>query len=69
MLRGQKKSANTTHLYEILKEITPTLHIESDIELDNYKNLIQTSKNIGITAGASTPDYIIKQIEDKLKTI
>lgn len=69
VVAGSKKSANTTHLYEILKEITKTLHIESDTELDNYKDLIQSSNNIGITAGASTPDYIIKQIENKLKTI
>ena len=69
VVAGSKKSANTTHLYEILKEITKTLHIESDTELDNYKDLIQSSNNIGITAGASPPDYIIKQIENKLKTI
>ena len=63
VVAGSKKSANTTHLYEILKEITKTLHIESDTELDNYKDLIQSSNNIGITAGASTPAYIINRIE------
>ncbi len=38
---GSKKSANTTHLAEILKDITRTIHIENDTELDNYKDLIQ----------------------------
>ena len=31
---GSKKSANTTHLAEILKDITKTIHIENDSELD-----------------------------------
>ena len=26
-------------------------------------------KNIGISAGASTPDYLIKEVEDKIKII
>lgn len=69
VVAGSKKSANTTHLAEILSKVTTTLHIEDDIELEKYKELIQNANNIGITAGASTPDYIIKRIEEKLKTI
>ena len=69
VVAGSKKSANTTHLAEILSKVTTTLHIEDDIELENYKEIIQKANNIGITAGASTPDYIIKRIEEKLKTI
>ena len=30
---GSKKSANTTHLAEILKDITTTIHIENDLSL------------------------------------
>ena len=63
---GSKKSANTTHLAEILCHITKTIHIETDVELDNYKDLIQNAQNIGVTAGASTPDYIINKVLDKL---
>ena len=63
---GSKKSANTTHLAEILCNITKTIHIESDCELDNYKDLIEKAQNIGVTAGASTPDYIINKVIDKL---
>lgn len=64
---GSKKSANTTHLAEILKGISNTIHIEDDKELENYKNIIQDAKNISITAGASTPENIIKNVLDKIK--
>lgn len=63
---GSKKSANTTHLAEILKEITKTIHIETDEELDEYSEIIKNSENIAITAGASTPDDIIKKVYNKL---
>lgn len=64
---GSKKSANTTHLAEILKDITKTIHIENDTELDNYKDLIEKAKKIGITAGASTPQKIIEKVINKLE--
>lgn len=63
---GSKKSANTTHLAEILTDITSTIHIETDVELQNYEDLIQKSQNIGVTAGASTPDMIIENVMKKL---
>ena len=63
---GSKKSANTTHLAEILREITKTIHIETDEELDEYSEIIKNSENIAITAGASTPDDIIKKVYNKL---
>lgn len=59
---GSKKSANTTHLAEILEGITTTIHIETQTDLKNYKDLIEKSMNIGITAGASTPENIIKSV-------
>lgn len=64
---GSKKSANTTHLAEILKKCTKTIHIENDSELENYKNLLCNVKNIGITAGASTPQNIITNVIEKIK--
>ena len=64
---GSKKSANTTHLAEILKDITNTIHIENDTELKEFEGLIKTSKEIGITAGASTPQNIIDNVIEKIK--
>ena len=64
---GSKKSANTTHLAEILKDITKTIHIENDIELEQYSDLVKTTKEIGITAGASTPQIIIDKVVSKIK--
>ena len=51
---------------EILREITTTIHIETDEELSEYEDLIKKSQNIAITAGASTPDDIIQKVHDKL---
>ncbi len=64
---GSKKSANTTHLAEILKDFTKTIHIENDNELEEYKDLFKDVKNIGITAGASTPQVIIDKVIEKIK--
>ncbi len=63
---GSKKSANTTHLAEILSGITSTVHIETDDELQNFDELIKNAQNIGVTAGASTPDAIIENVINKL---
>lgn len=63
---GSKKSANTTHLAEILKDITNTIHIENSNELEKYKDLIEKAKNISITAGASTPQDVIEEVLESL---
>jgi 4-hydroxy-3-methylbut-2-enyl diphosphate reductase len=64
---GSRSSANTSHLFEILREITPTIHIETEKELEEYTELIEKSKNIGVTAGASTPENIIEKVIDTIK--
>ncbi len=64
---GSKKSANTTHLAEILEGVSKTIHIENDSELDSYTNLIKNSKSIAITAGASTPQNIIDNVYKKIE--
>lgn len=64
---GGKNSSNTTKLYEICaKNCNNTIHIENSneipLELLNNKNI----KKIGITAGASTPDWVINETINKL---
>ncbi|QCX32616.1 bifunctional 4-hydroxy-3-methylbut-2-enyl diphosphate reductase/30S ribosomal protein S1 [Caloramator sp. E03] len=65
---GGKESSNTRKLYEICSENCPlTLFVESVDEIDF--NSIKNASSIGITAGASTPDYVIKEVVDKLNSI
>lgn len=64
---GSKNSANTTHLADICKEFTTTIHIESEKELEKYSELILKARNIGITAGASTPQSVIDKVVEKLE--
>lgn len=64
---GSKKSANTTHLAEILKNTASTIHIETSDELEEYKELIKKSQKISITAGASTPQNVIDKVIENIK--
>ena len=64
---GSKQSANTTHLAQIITGSTKTIHIESEKELDGYKDLINQSEKIAITAGASTPQQVIDSVLKKLE--
>ena len=57
---GGKNSANTTRLYRLCAEKCPTRHIETADELKD--EWFYGAKKIGITAGASTPDWIIKEV-------
>lgn len=66
---GGKNSANTTHLAEILEKITPTVHIESAEDLDIKSDTIKNAQNIGVTAGASTPENLINEVINILKKI
>jgi 4-hydroxy-3-methylbut-2-enyl diphosphate reductase len=64
---GGKNSGNTRRLYEICSKETKTHHIElaKDIKPAWFKN----KKIIGITAGASTPDWIIDEVKRRIKEI
>lgn len=62
---GGKNSANTIRLAEISNDMgTPTFHIESEEEL-KWKEL-SDFEHIGITAGASTPNWMIKRVSDHI---
>ena len=64
---GSKNSANTTHLAQIANEITNVIHIEHAGELKKYSDLIEKSQNIGVSAGASTPQNIIDKVIQMLE--
>ncbi|SKA83198.1 4-hydroxy-3-methylbut-2-enyl diphosphate reductase [Caloramator quimbayensis] len=62
---GGKESSNTKKLYEICRENCPlTIFAETAEDID--LNLFKDVNSIGITAGASTPDYVIKEAVDKI---
>lgn len=65
---GGRKSANTRHLKEVCEEQgTTAYHIEGPDELEAawFKGV----NRIGLTAGASTPDYSIDQVEARLREL
>lgn len=64
---GGKHSSNTKRLVEVCQKIIPTHHIETAKELKT--NWFKGVKKVGLTAGASTPDWIIKEVQIKLKNL
>ena len=68
---GGRNSGNTRRLAEIAGESgKPAYHIESETDLDNIDtDALVTSRLIGITAGASTPNWIIKKVYRALEAL
>jgi (E)-4-hydroxy-3-methyl-but-2-enyl pyrophosphate reductase len=65
---GGKNSANTSRLAKLCKEKDkPTYHVETSIELK--KGWFKDKKRIGVTAGTSTPNWIINQVIKKIKDL
>ncbi|MGB9809579.1 MAG: 4-hydroxy-3-methylbut-2-enyl diphosphate reductase [Caldanaerobacter sp.] len=65
---GGKHSSNTQKLRKICeKNCKNTYHIESADEI--MEEMIKEHEVIGITAGASTPDYVIDEVINKIKSI
>ena len=63
---GGKNSANTTRLAQLCAAKCQTYHIETASEIQ--PGWFDKIEKIGITAGASTPDWIIKEVYKKCKT-
>ena len=65
---GGKNSANTRHLAEICRGIQPrTWHVETEAELDPA--WFQGCKVVGLSAGASTPDWVIEGVAERLRLL
>lgn len=65
---GGKNSANTTQLAGFCISMSvPTYHIETASEVK--KEWFKDVEKVGITAGASTPDWIIEEVTDRIRHI
>ncbi len=65
---GGKNSSNTKQLFNICKENCPDSYlVENENELQ--PEWFEGKKLCGITAGASTPDWIIEAVIEKIKKI
>lgn len=64
---GGKKSANTHHLWEICERVKPSRLIQgaSDLDASWFDGLAA----VGITAGASTPDYVVDEVEAAIRRL
>lgn len=64
---GGRNSANTKRLADLAARTgTPAYQIETAAELENID--LQPYEHIGVSAGASTPNWIIDQVIDKISS-
>lgn len=65
---GGLNSANTTRLAHLSKQIgVKTYHIETEKQVQN--EWFKRNQKIGVTSGASTPDYITENVIKRIKKI
>ncbi len=62
---GGKKSNNTKQLFRLVRKIKSSHWIEN--EKDLRKSWFTRVQKVGITAGASTPEKVIKKVEEKIR--
>ncbi|MBE6956352.1 MAG: bifunctional 4-hydroxy-3-methylbut-2-enyl diphosphate reductase/30S ribosomal protein S1 [Ruminococcaceae bacterium] len=62
---GDNKSSNTKRLAELCRQLCPDVRLierADELDAESLRNL----SNVGITAGASTPEWIIKEVCNKM---
>lgn len=64
---GGKQSANTRHLWETCCAYKPSylVHDPGDLKAEWFAGV----STVGVTAGASTPDYVIEEIETRVREL
>ena len=63
---GDRHSSNTQKLFEICKKAcNNTYYIQTLVDLD--LNLLESVETVGITAGASTPNNIIEEVQNNVR--
>jgi (E)-4-hydroxy-3-methyl-but-2-enyl pyrophosphate reductase len=61
LIVGGRQSANTRHLWEICRDHKPSYLIQGPEDLQ--PGWFAEATTVGVTAGASTPDYVIDEVE------
>jgi (E)-4-hydroxy-3-methyl-but-2-enyl pyrophosphate reductase len=64
---GGRHSANTRHLWELCRRAKPSylIHGAEDLRAEWLDGV----RGVGITAGASTPDYLLVEVEERLRAL
>ena len=68
---GGRTSGNTRRLFEIARKTgKPAYHIETEKDLETIDiKVLSAARQIGLTAGASTPNWIIKKVYKALESL
>jgi 4-hydroxy-3-methylbut-2-en-1-yl diphosphate reductase len=64
---GGRQSANTRHLFDICARSRPSQLIQGARDIDAA--WLEAVRGVGITAGASTPDYVVDEVESRLREL
>lgn len=64
---GGRNSSNTRMLASLCAGITETIHVETADEIEMEK--VCSRHKVGLTAGASTPDYLIVDVYNRIKEL
>lgn len=64
---GGPHSANTLRLVQLARSHKPTFHVQSAAQID--RSAIGRYERVGLTAGASTPGFVIEEVRQALETI
>lgn len=68
LIIGGRDSANTNRLFEVCRKISKGSHlIETGKELKSA--WLKSARVVGITSGASTPDWIIEKVLERIKSL
>lgn len=64
---GGRRSSNTNRLVEIASQYTRCYHVEDASELQ--AGWFQGVRRVGISAGASTPEFVIEEVCKRIRTL
>lgn len=65
---GGKNSANTRRLLEVCRNVLVNSHLV-ETEADLRKRWFKDTRSVGITSGASTPDWIVRRVVRAVKMV